>query len=42
MHPSVEFIHTETNGVQSVDGGRQKGKEDSFSWRERLAFLEGK
>ena len=42
MHPSMEFIHRETNGVQSVDGGTQEGKEDRFSWRERLAFLGGK
>ena len=42
MHPSAEFIHQETNGVQSVDSGAQKGEEDRFSWRERLALLGGK
>ena len=42
MHSSVEFIHPETNGVQSVDSGTQEGEEDRFSWRERLAFLGGK
>ena len=42
MHPSVEFIHPETNGVQSVDSGAQEGEEDRFSWRERLALLRGK
>ena len=39
MHHSVEFIHPETNGVQSVDSGAQEGEEDRFSWRERLALL---
>ena len=42
MHPSVELIHLEANGVQSVDGGTQEGEEDRFSWRERLALLGGK
>ena len=42
MHPSVEFIHPETNGVQSVDSGTQEGEEDRFSWREGLALLGGK
>ena len=42
MHLSVEFVHTETNGVQGLDGGTQEGKEDRFSWLERLAFLGGK
>ena len=42
MHPSVEFIHLETNGVQGMDSGAQKGEEDRFSWRERLALLGGK
>ena len=42
MHPSVKFIHPETNGVQSVDSRTQEGEEDRFSWRERLALLRGK
>ena len=42
MHPSVKLIHTETNGVQGVDSGAQKGEEDRFSWREGLALLGGK
>ena len=42
MHSSVEFIHPETNGVQSVDGEAQEGEEDRFSWRERLTLLGGK
>ena len=42
MHPSVEFIHPETNRVQSMDSGAQEGEEDRFSWRERLALLRGK
>ena len=42
MHPRVEFIHTEANGVQSVDGETSKGQEEGFSGRERLALLEGK
>ena len=42
MHPIVEFIHPETNGVQGVDSGAQEGEEDRFSWRERLALLGGK
>ena len=42
MHPSVEFIHQETNGVQSVDGGGQEGEEYRFPWQERLALLRGK
>ena len=42
MHPSVELIHPEANGVQSVDSGTQEGEEDRFSWRERLALLGGK
>ena len=42
MHPSVEFIHPETNGVQGVNSGAQEGEEDRFSWREGLALLGGK
>ena len=42
MHPCVEFIHPGTNGVQSVDSGKQEGEEDRFHWRERLALLGGK
>ena len=42
MHPSVELIHPEANGVQSVDSRTQEGEEDRFSWRERLALLGGK
>ena len=42
MHPSVEFIHPETNGVQSVDSGAQEGEDDIFSRRVGLAFLGGK
>ena len=42
MHSSVEFIHPEINGVQSVDSGTQEGEEDRFSWRERLVLLGGK
>ena len=41
MHPSVELIHPETNGVQSVNSGTQEREEDRFSWRERLALLGG-
>ena len=26
MHPSVEFIHPETNGIQGVDSGIQEGR----------------
>ena len=25
MHPSVEFVHPEADGVQSVDSGAQEG-----------------
>ena len=42
MHPSVELIHLETNGVQGVDSGAQEGEEDGFSWREGLALWGGK
>ena len=42
MHPSVELIHAEANGVQSMDSGAQEGEEDRFSRRERLALLGGK
>ena len=42
MHPIVEFIHPETNGVQSVDSRAQEGEKDRFSWGERLAILGGK
>ena len=42
MHPGVELIYPETNGVKSVDSGTQEGEEDRFSWRERLALLGGK
>ena len=42
MHPSVEFVHPETDRVQSVDSGAQEGEEDGFSWRKRLALLGGK
>ena len=42
MHPGVELIHPETNGVQSVDSGTKEGDEDRFSWRERLALAGGK
>ena len=42
MHPSVEFIHPETNGVQGVDSRAEEGEEDRFSWRERLELLGGK
>ena len=41
MHPSVELIHPEINGVQSVDSGAQEGEEERFSWREGLALLGG-
>ena len=42
MHLSVELIHPEANGVQSVESGTQERDEDRFSWRERLALLGGK
>ena len=42
MPPGVEFVHTETNGVQSIDSGTHEGEEDRFSCRERLALLGGK
>ena len=42
MHPSVEFVHPETDRVQSVDSGAQEGEEDRFTWRKRLALLGGK
>ena len=42
MHPSMKFIHPETNGVQGVDSGAQEGVEDKFSWQEGLALLGGK
>ena len=42
MHPSVEFIHPEADGVQGMDSGAQEGEADRFSWREGLALLGGK
>ena len=42
MHPSVEFVYPQTDGVHSVDSGAQEGWEDRFSWRKRLALLGGK
>ena len=42
MHPSVELIHPEANGVQGMDSGTEEGEEDRFSWREGLALLGGK
>ena len=42
MHPRVEFIHLESNRVQSVNSRAHEGEEDRFSWRERLTFLGSK
>ena len=42
MHPGVELVHLETNGVQSLDSGTQEGEEDRYPWGERLVLLGGK
>ena len=39
MHSSMEFIHTATNQVQSVESGTYAGEEDRFFGQERLTLL---